>query len=212
MVLALSACSKATHSDGAERAAVVEGLLEVQGDAVEQSVVISSADERYAQVVWSAPQPPARQEVTLLRRRAKGWKVVYGFTNGQPVMGSCAFAPADVVEELFAARCPSERAVHARAARAGERASIEDAWRASPLTASQVDGGSLTGACISRADASWAAAVVSFPDTAGPIWLRRAPTWAVTYSSFGSSGPLPPPSAVLALASCVGYNAAMYGG
>ena len=160
----------------------------------------------------------------LFHWQGRYWEPVTESDRGQPVDGGCAYAPADVMSDLFGIACPPERAVHARVATAAETAALRAALRSDSVTRPFGDvpiehcgPGSRCKprSCISRLDSRWASALMDFSSTGGVVWFRRIGLrWRIAYetSSIEKTRTLPPHAIVLSLASCVGYNAAQYGG
>lgn len=158
----------------------------------------------------------------LFHRKGRDWLVAYVFNVGQSSDGGCAYAPANVMKDLYSVSCPAERALHARRATAGEERSIRAAMLVDPLTRRFGDvplrhcrnnENCKPGPCVSRLDPKWASAFMDFSSTSGVVWLRRVgSSWRVEDETSGKRGVLPPHRIVLSLASCVGYNAAQYGG
>jgi hypothetical protein len=185
-------------------------LKAAQGNVIIHSVLISSANPSYAVIRWSQVSSTVWED--LFRRGPVGWKIIWIRELTQNADGACAFSPHGVVKDLFRLVCPPDRAVHARRATVAERAALSHALAASPLTR-QLRNPRLEGVCVSRLDRHWAALIAAFPNTGQPIWFRyTAAAWHVVYEAFAQKGTRPPHNIVLSLASCVGYNAALYGG
>jgi hypothetical protein len=191
-----------------EHKAIINALVKVQGTHLRvQEVVVSTIDTRYASIRWSQVI-----EVTeILHRGTRGWTILWGHRGGEPSDGACAFAPRAVVADLYGVRCPSWAAVHGRVATRGERTHLVEAFRRSPLTRPYERSARVTRVCVSRADPRFAAAAIDLTSTGAFVWFRRDP-WHVAFETVSSRGTLPSPRVVLSLASCVGYNAAQYGG
>jgi hypothetical protein len=190
-----------------EHKAIVAALVKIQGTHLSvQEVVVSTVDARYASVRWSQGT-----EVTgFLHRGTRGWMTFWGNEPGAPFDGACAFAPRAVVADLYGVRCPSWAAVHGRVATRGERTQLVAALHRSALTR-DYPRSSVTRVCVSRADPRFAAAAIDLTSTEAFVWFRRDP-WRVAFETVSRRGTLPSPRIVLSLASCVGYNAAQYGG
>ncbi len=173
---------------------------------------ISTVDPRYASLRYFAGNPETG--VVLRRRVGSMWKYVYDFgllkERGD---GACAFVPAAVVRDLLGLTCPPSAALHARHATAAETVRLVKTFRVAALTSRWAPTSRLEQVCISRHDASAAAARIAFPSTSGIVWFRRTGArWLPVYETVASKGVRPSPAIVLSLASCVGYNAAQYGG
>jgi hypothetical protein len=209
MRLLLAATVALAAPSPGERKALVAALRSLQGDVAIQKVAVAPSDRRFASVRWGFK---VAQSDTLFQLRAGRWRVVYSRATDRPVDGACAFVPARVVRELFAVPCPGPAALHARPATSAEVQSLVAAFRKSPLTRYWRDAQRLANVCVSRLDASWAAALAKFPDTSGVIWFRRAGAWTVAHETPFGGGALPPPRIVLSLAACTRYNSAEYGG
>jgi hypothetical protein len=194
-----------------ERKAIVAALVKVQGTRVSvQKVVVSTIDTRYASIRWS--QGPATFEVTgFLHRGTRGWMILWGNRQGEPFDGACAFAPRAVVADLYGVRCPSWAAVHGRVGTRSERTQLVEAFHRSAPTRDYPRATRVTRVCVSRADPRFAAAATDLASTEGFVWFQRDP-WRVAFETVSRRGTLPGPRVVLSLASCVGYNAAQYGG
>ncbi len=207
LLAAVIAIAAPTH---AQRAALVTALRSVQGDVAVQSVSVSKADSSYGTVRWGYKVATSD---SLFHHASGRWKVVWTHQSERPADGACAFAPAQVVRELYGVTCPSEAALHARVASAAEQAALEAGFRASKLTPYWRDAVGLANTCISRVDSTWAAALAKFRSgSKGVVWFKRTGTWTVVSETLFGGGRLPPPRIVLSLASCVGYNAAEYSG
>jgi hypothetical protein len=187
--------------------------------------LISTTNRAWARIQIggsSSGTPDVSRDDILFHRRGHAWLVAYVFNVGQPSDGGCAYAPADVMRDLYATTCPPERALYARNATAREQRSIRAAMIVDPLTRRFGDvplehcrSGKQCkpGPCVSELDPKWASAIMNFSSTSGVVWLRRAgSSWRVADETSGKRGVLPPHSIVLSLAYCVGYNAAQYGG
>jgi hypothetical protein len=194
----------------AQRAALVTSLRSAQGDVAVQTISVSKADPSYATVRWGFKTATSD---SLFHQVSGRWKVIWSRESERPADGACAFSPANVVRELYAIKCPSAAALHARIATVTEQAALEASFRSSKLTPYWRDAHRLANPCISRVDSTWAAATATFSSGAkGVIWFRRRSTWAVVRETLFGGGTRPPPRIVLSLASCVGYSAAEYEG
>jgi len=192
-----------------EREAVTAALRKAQGAHVTvTSIEVSTVDHRWASARWT--QGAGGVPVALLHQNKRGWSIAWGFVTGQRADGACAFASARVVEDLYEIRCPPEVAVHGRRATPAERKELTRAFRASPLV-DHTGSGDLEHICVSRSAPMYAAAAVRYPDTVSFAWFKRGP-WRVVFETTTNRGSLPGHDVVLSLASCVGYNAAQYGG
>ncbi|MGH3541239.1 MAG: hypothetical protein ACRDTO_02500 [Mycobacterium sp.] len=175
------------------------------------SVSVSTASARWL-VVRTGVTPFAS---SVYRREGKQWHPVGDVVPaGKPADGLCAYAPASVIADLFRTHCPPYRALHARRAPQALRKELIDALLADPTIRAD-DGGDPSlvrswNACWSRLDPAWASIAIAFPDTGLFAWFHRTGTerWRVFLSW---RLPYPPRAPVLALASCVGYNAAEFG-
>jgi hypothetical protein len=203
VVLALAPPTKA------ERVALTSAMRGLQGEVAIQKITVARSDRRYAVVRWGFK---VAQSDTLFERRGGRWRVVLTRPSDRPADGACAFVPTGVVRELFGIACPGFAALHGRPATTAELNGMEAAFRKSPFTRYWRDAKRLSDVCVSRLDASWAAARAAFPDTSGVIWFRHRRRWTVAYESLFGGGALPPPKIVLSLAACAGYNAAEYSG
>ena len=171
---------------------------------------LSTVDSDFASVTWT--QGPAPAAVSLLQRVKSRWVTIWGRRLGEKADGACAFAPAAVVTDLYSIRCPAWADLHARRATPAEAAQLERAVNGSAFTKIYAKSMQLVHICVSRRDPRYAAAEMAFHSTAGFVWFRGTTTWSVRFESVARRGTLPPPAIVLSLASCVGYNAAEYGG
>jgi hypothetical protein len=192
----------------AEHKAIVSAVVKVQGTHLSvQEVVVSTIDSHYASVRWSQ----GIEVIEILHRGKQGWTILWGHRGGEPSDGACAFAPRAVAADVYGVRCPSWAAVHGRVATGSEKAHLVEAFRRSPLTRPYERSARVTSTCVSRVDPRFAAAWIDLRSTGGVVWFRRGP-WRVAFETVISRGTLPSPRVVLSLASCVGYNAAQYGG
>ncbi|MDX6451902.1 MAG: hypothetical protein QOH16_1951 [Gaiellaceae bacterium] len=191
-----------------EHKAIVAAVVKAQGPHLSvEEVAVSTVDTRYVSVRWMQGT-----EVTVfLHRGTRGWMILWGNEPGASFDGACSFAPPAVVADLYGGRCPSWAAVHGRVATPGERTQLVEALHRSALTRGYSRSGRVTRVCMSRADSRFAAAAIDLTSTEGFVWFRRAP-WRVAFETVSSRGSRPSPRVVLSLASCVGYNAAQYGG
>lgn len=191
-----------------EHKAIVAALVKAQGTHLSvQEVVVSTIDTRYASIRWSQGI-----EVTgFLHRGTRGWMILWGNRQGEPFDGACAFAARAVIADLYGVRCPSWAAVHGRVATGSERTQLVEALHQSALTRDYPRSARMIRVCVSRADPRFAAAAIDLTSTEGFVWFRRDP-WRVAFETVSRRGTLPSPRVVLSLASCVGYNAAQYGG
>jgi hypothetical protein len=195
-----------------EHEAVVAAVIKVQGNRLPvrvKQVAVSTVDKRFASIRWSQG-PPSFEATEILHRGTHDWTIVWGHRGGEPSDGACAFAPRAVVLDLFGVRCPSWAALHGRVATRSEKAQLVEAFRRSALAPYQRSA-RVTRTCVSRVESRYAAAWIDLKSTGGVVWFRRGP-WRVAFETVGSRGTLPSPRVVLSLASCVGYNAAQYGG
>jgi hypothetical protein len=152
--------------------------------------------------------------IDLFRLQNGSWRDVWGFKPPERSDGACAYAPSAVVFELLSAQCPSAAAVHARRATAAELRRLRVAFANESLTHLWARGGgsNLITVCVSQLNREWAAGEVRRPSTFGIVWFHFSTRWSATYETLGGRGRIPAPRIVLSLASCVGYNAAEYGG
>lgn len=210
--IAMNAAAKRAPTP-VERKAVVAAVNQVQGQQLPvrvKQVVVSTVDSRYASIRWSEG-PPSFEVTEILHRGTHGWAILWGHRRNEPSDGVCAFAPRAVVLELYAVPCPPWAALHGRGATPGEKAQLVGAFRGSALTRDYQRSGRVTRSCVSRIDPRFAASAIDLTSTGAIVWFRRGP-WRVVFETVSSRGTRPSPRVVLSLASCVGYNAAQYGG
>jgi hypothetical protein len=170
----------------------------------------------------STSSPDIYRDDIVFHYRDGAWSVAYVFSVGQLADGGCAYVPASVMRDLFGITCPPERALHARRATVREQRAIRIAMLEDqltrrfgnvPLEHCRTNAKCKPGPCVSRLDSSWASAIMDFQTTSGVVWFKRTGSvWRVADETSGERGVLPPHKIVLSLASCVGYNAAEYGG
>lgn len=186
----------------------IKARISISGESY---IRISTVNSSYVAIYWGHQGGRQAAEIDQILSGSRA-RFVYGFNPGQPRDGACAFAPATVVRDLLAVRCPTWRALHARAARATERDTIRAAFSRSPRTHRWAEHSRLIDICVSRLAPEWAAGDAAFPSTAGTVWFRhQRRRWIPVYDTIDSQGALPPRAIVLSLASCTGYNAAEYG-
>ena len=194
----------------AQRSALVKALRSLEGSVAVQAVSVAPADPTYANVRWGFK---VAQSDSLFHHSGGRWKLIWTRQSERPADGACAYAPAQVVRQLYDISCPSAAALHARTATTAEKAALTAAFHASKLTPYSRDATGLVDGCVSRVDANWAAALAKFKSgTKGVVWFKRAGSWTVSAETLFGGGRLPPPRIVLSLASCAGYNAAEYTG
>ncbi len=167
---------------------------------------------------WVRVQTVRTRDDILLHLRSRTWVVANVVTIGQHTDGGCAFAPANVMRELYGVDCPPERVLQARRATASEKAALRAVFLGAieplPLGNTPADV-HLVNPCVSRLYEKWASAGSVYGNAAegergssagSIVWFHRTGT---RWKTFWPSEP-PPPVIVRSLASCVGYGAAEY--
>lgn len=112
-----------------------------------------------------------------------------------------------MMRDLYRIECPSWRALHAKRATKKETAVLLDAYFSVPpkVPVGNRHQFSITRACISRLDPSWASAGIGTYESGEIKWFKRnGDRWVYQQRA--------PHAIVLSLASCGGFNAAEYGG
>ncbi|MEI8105335.1 MAG: hypothetical protein WCH31_05800 [Actinomycetes bacterium] len=209
VALALPAVGVARTPKPAERQALRNAFQAIQGNAAVQSIAVSRADSSYATLHWGYK---TALNDTLFHRTSGLWKELWTRDSSKPADGVCLSAPPKVVKELYAVACPSTKALRARAATAAEQGLLRHAFVTSSLTPYGKTATGFSRVCVSRLDGHWAAATATFSEAQTYVWFRHMTSWKVVYETVIGRGSEPPSSIVLSLASCVGYNAAEYGG
>ncbi len=219
-ILASGACGH-THSKHStkhdkptpnERRAIITATRAEYNGTSARSIVISISNRSWARAVLEDAEPP--QYVLLKREKRNHWSIAYMFDRGLPADGTCAYAPAKIVQELFRMSCPSWNALHARKADEKESKNLVSAyakahaarikeWRSSGLRPLI----KIERACISRLNASWATgSIVISGSPVGAQFFSRADDGRWRYRVRASN------AIVLSLARCGGFNAELYFG
>jgi hypothetical protein len=190
-----------------ERAALIAALQSVQGEVGFQAATVSTVDRTYALVKWGANG----NRHDLFHLAGATWRSVWTHESTQPADGACAYAPAQVVNDLLRLTCPPAKALRARPATGAELALLQNSFESSRLTPYWREAKGLKPACISRLNGKWAAAQARFEGTEAILWFKRSGRWHVAYETIVGRGTLPPAPIVLSLAACVGYSASDFG-
>lgn len=167
------------------------------------SVSISTFDRAWARV-QVANQVPAQD--ILFHKRGDSWEIAYITDVGQIAKGACAYAPANVMADLYEIKCPSWRALHARRAGKNEATALLNAFFAATPSISVSDRShySIVKACVSRLDPSWAVAGVFIAKSGqARFFHEQGVHWRLETRASRAI--------VLSLASCAGFNAELYG-
>jgi hypothetical protein len=211
--LVVGAAAAARTPTAAQKQALTIALRSQQGNVAIQKVLVSSANPGYARIGWGFTNGGvAAQHDSLLGRNGRSWKVLWTRDREAPADGACVYVPAPVARDLLAVRCPPEEKLHARAPTKAEQALIAAGFHRSNVTPYSRTSTGLTHVCISRASASWAGAVAEFSSGARVyIFFRHAGSrWTPTFESLLQQRTPPPPTVLLSLASCMGYNPSDY--
>lgn len=194
----------------AERRAIVTALDRNAG----VKLPIHALDVSTTTSRWAAAWSDRPVVVNVLHRMRSGWTLVpHEAPRSGPFDSFCAFAPSSVVRDLFGIACPPPVALHARRANRPERTQLWATFRRDPLTREEaMHALRLANPCVSRLDSDWASATAVYGDTSLLVWFRRVGArWTVAWDQGRPGRKLPARGIILSLASCTGYNAAMYG-
>jgi hypothetical protein len=153
------------------------------------SAKISRVDRNWASVYETSVSP---REFLLFHREKGHWDFAYVFDvlkgnvdelSHRSAFSACAYAPANVIRDLYRIKCPPWRALHARSATKSETATMRAAFvsgetpKFSPSELPHVH----VSACVSRLDPSWAVGGETegeggeMSSSAGPwpLWFHR---------------------------------------
>lgn len=206
--LAVGGAAAARNPSSSQKIALIAALKAEQGQVAIQSISVSTAAPGYASMLWGFKTAVNN---SLFQLDGGHWKVVWTRESEQPADGACVYVPAPVARDLLKINCPSDVALHARAATADEAGLLKASFRSSKVTPYGKSALALTHPCVSRLSPDWAAAIAQFSGTSGVVWFKHGSNWRVVAETLFGRGTPPSHVVVLSLASCAGYNPSEFG-